>query len=225
VTGAAVPVKDLTGVKQRLVDTLTPAERAALAGAMLRDVLRALGAAGLDVIWVVTHDPEVGEIARTHGGEVLAEPTNRGHTAAVALAQAHAERLGAATFVTVPGDVPCVAAAEVRELVVAARSRWPAAVFAPSRSGLGTNGVALSPPGAMPLRFGEPSFEDHLAAARSRRLTPRVLSLPGLGLDIDAPGDLALLVEQGSATESGQLVAGWGLAGRLLLRRAAGGHE
>src|SRR5262245_66212687 len=50
----AVPVKDLVNAKQRLIGALSPAERMALARAMLHDVLRALVAAPVDARWVVT---------------------------------------------------------------------------------------------------------------------------------------------------------------------------
>lgn len=203
----AVPVKDLINAKRRLLGALGPDERRQLARAMLRDVLGALCAARVDAVWVVTRDVEVAALARAFGAEPLAEAENRGHTAAVALAQGLAARRGARVFLTVPGDVPCVAPAEIGELVDAAREGAPA--FAPSRSGLGTNGVALTPPETMPLRFGEPSFQNHLDAARARGFEPRVLALGGLGLDIDAPEDLAALVAEGAATESGRLLAGW----------------
>src|SRR5204862_146349 len=104
---AAVPVKDLINAKQRLVPALGAAERAALAAAMLQDVLAALAAARLDRVWVVTREPAVLALARARGAEPLAEDANRGHTAAVARAQAEATRLGARVFLTVPGDVPC----------------------------------------------------------------------------------------------------------------------
>jgi 2-phospho-L-lactate guanylyltransferase len=206
---AAVPVKDLGHAKQRLSAVLTPAERAELARAMLRDVLRALTAAALDAVWVVTGDAEAAGIARLSGAEVLAEAARRGHTAAVALAQAEAVRRGARLFLTVPGDVPCVTAAEVGALVQAAERATPTAVFTPSRSGRGTNGAALAPPDVMPLVFGEPSFENHLASARTRGLAPRVLGLLGLGLDVDEGDDLRALLAAGPRTESGRLVAGW----------------
>jgi 2-phospho-L-lactate guanylyltransferase len=210
---AAIPVKDLVNAKQRLMGVLDAPERRELARAMLADVLRALGGAGLDHVWVVTREPEVAAIARRLGVEALAEAENRGHTAAVAAAQVEAVRRGAGAFLTIPGDVPCVTAAEIRTLV-AALGPPPAAVFGPSRSGLGTNGALLAPPAAMPLRFGEPSFANHVAAARALRVEPRVVSLPGLGLDIDAPDDLAALLAEGAATESGRLVAGWRIAAR-----------
>jgi len=213
VIGAAVPVKDLANAKQRLMRVLTPGERADLARAMLADVLRVLVAAGLDAVWVVTRDPDVTAIARRLGAEAVAEAENRGHTAAVAFAQARAAAAGLDVFLTLPGDVPCARADEVRALAAAAAA-GPAAVFAPSRSGLGTNGVALSPAGVMPLTFGEPSFTNHLAAARARGLEPCVLDLPGIGLDIDGPDDLAALLADGAGTESAALVAGWDVAAR-----------
>lgn len=205
---AAVPVKDLVNAKQRLVPVLDPPARAALARAMLSDVLRALSGAGLDRVWVVTREPEVAAIARALGAEPLAEAENRGHTAAVATAQAEAARIGADTFMTIPGDVPCVTREEIRALVDA-RPAPPGVVFVPSRSGLGTNGVLLAPPAALRLRFGEPSFDNHLAAARALGLEPRVVALPGLGLDVDDADDLAALLAAGTHTESAALVRGW----------------
>ena len=222
--GVAVPVKDLRNAKRRLLPVLEPAERVALARAMLRDVLRALAAAGLDVVWVVTRDAAVMATARALGAEILAEAGNEGHTAAVAHAQAHAARQGLRVFATIPGDVPCVTPDEVRALVQAAAPS-PSAVFAPSRSGLGTNGAALSPSTVMPLTFGEPSFENHLAAARHLGVAPRVLDLPRLGLDIDARDDLRALLAEGADTESGRLLAAWSMAARLGLDRSVGARS
>jgi 2-phospho-L-lactate guanylyltransferase len=204
----AVPVKDLVTAKQRLVAALAPPQRQALARAMLGDVLRALAAARVGPIWVVTREPEAAALARAGGVEVLTEAENRGHTAAVAAAQAEAGRRGAQAFLTLPGDVPCVRPAEIVALAGAATAPR-AAVFVPSRSGLGTNGAALAPPDAMPLTFGEPSFANHLATARRHALEPQVLHLPGLSLDIDTPDDLLMLRAQGQHTESGMLMADW----------------
>ena len=205
----AVPVKDLVNAKQRLIGALTPAQRAALAQTMLRDVLRALEAAPVDAVWVVTRDAEVTALVRGFRAEVLGEAENRGHTAAVAHAQARAAERGARVFVTVPGDVPCVTAAEIRELVAAAAESALAAVFVPSRSGRGTNAVALTPPDVMPLTFGEPSFQNHLDTATRLGLPPRIVRLPGLGLDVDDASDLRTLLSLGRDTESARLVASW----------------
>jgi 2-phospho-L-lactate guanylyltransferase len=132
----------------------------------------------------------------------------------VASAQREAVRLGVPRFLTIPGDVPCATAAELGELS-AALGAAPGAAFVPSLSGRGTNAVLLAPPGLMPLTFGEPSFANHLQAARARGLTPGIVRLPGIGLDVDAPEDLRLLNERGGGTRSGALVAGWDLSRRL----------
>lgn len=204
----AVPVKDLADAKQRLVPALAPAQRRALAAAMLEDVLTALAGARVDAVWVVTRDSAVIALAHRFAVTIVSEVENRGHTAAVAAAQARAQAEGVAVFATIPGDVPCVTAHEIDALLDAAAAS-PAVVLAASRSGIGTNGVALAPPDAMPLRFGEPSFQQHAAAAKARGLTPRLLDLPGLALDVDGPEDLRAVLAEGGATVSGRLVAEW----------------
>ena len=211
---AAVPVKDLVNAKQRLVSMLEPAERHDLAAAMLEDVLDALEAAGGLALRLVTRDPEVLALADRRGIACLTESANRGHTEAVAFAQGEAARLGFAGFLTVPGDVPCVTPDEVRALV-AALDGAPGVAFVPSLSGFGTNAALLAPPDAMPLKFGEPSFANHLEGARGRGLAPRVLSLNGLGLDIDTPDDLRLLLACGAHTRAGRLCRARGIAARL----------
>ena len=205
---AAVPVKDLVNAKQRLVPALSPAERRELAQAMLGDVLEALVAALPGSVVVITTDAEVQALARAAGAECWIESANRGHTAAVAFAQEQAAARGLARFLTIPGDVPCVTADEVATLC-GALDEAPGVVFVPSRSGLGTNAALLAPPGAMPLTIGEPSFANHLAAARAVGLSPRVLELPGIGLDVDAPDDLAVLLERGPHTRSARLLRGF----------------
>lgn len=210
----AVPVKDLINAKQRLIPLLTPGERRDLARAMLEDVLGTLGEALPGSVWVVTRDPEVMDLARQHGADCLVESANRGHTEAVAFAQQEAAMRGAASFLTLPGDVPCVSTAEVVALC-RVLGPGPGVAFVPSLSGLGTNAVLLAPPGCMPLRFGEPSFENHLSAARARGLAPLVLRLPGFGLDIDGPEDLRLLLRRGPDTRCAALLRHWGLAQRL----------
>lgn len=217
----AVPVKDLANAKQRLVSFLSPVERSDLARAMLEDVLEALARARLGSVLVVTREPEVEALAASHDAGALLEETNLGHTEAVAHAQRAALTRGARRFLTIPGDVPCVTAGELRALGDASLEA-PGAVFVPSLSGFGTNAALLEPPDAMPLKFGEPSFDNHLVAARAAGLRPLVLRLPGLGLDIDGPEDLALLLGRGPSTRSARLLASLGVPARLARRNSEG---
>lgn len=209
----AVPVKDLANAKQRLVPVLAAEERRALAQAMLEDVLDAVSAALPGVVRVVTADAQVMDLAHRHGTPCLIESANRGHTEAVALAQQAALARGAKRFLTIPGDVPCATPAEVRTLCRALGGHDVA--FVPSVSGFGTNAALLAPPDVMALKFGEPSFDNHLEAARQLGLRPVVLELPGLRLDIDAPEDLELLLERGPETRSARLLRRWAVSTRL----------
>jgi 2-phospho-L-lactate guanylyltransferase len=214
----AVPVKDLVNAKQRLIPLLLPSERGDLARAMLEDVLAALARARIGEVLVVTRDPAVEALARRHGADTLSEEINRGHTEAVAHAQRAALVRGARRFLTIPGDVPCVTPGELAALADVPLD-GPGAVFVPSLSGFGTNGALLAPPDSMTLKFGEPSFDNHVLAARAAGLRPLVQRLPGLGLDIDAPEDLALLLERGPSTRSAGLLASLDIPARLARRK------
>ncbi len=216
-TVVAVPVKDLVNAKQRLMSFLSPLERGELARAMLEDVLEALVRARLGVVLVVTRDPSVQTLARRHGVGILSEDDNRGHTEAVARAQQAALARGATRFLTLPGDVPCTTAEEVATLATALPP-GPGVAFVPSLSGFGTNAALLAPPDLLPLKFGEPSFDNHLLAARSAGLSPVVVRLPGIGLDIDAPEDLRLLLERGATTRSARLLVDLGVPARVAER-------
>jgi 2-phospho-L-lactate guanylyltransferase len=213
----AVPVKDLVNAKQRLIPFLSPSERGDLARAMLEDVLDALAGAQVGPVLVVTRDRAVEALARRHGADTLVEETNRGHTEAVAHAQQAALVRGARRFLTIPGDVPCVTSDELVALAETSLEA-PGALFVPSLSGFGTNAALLAPPDAMLLKFGEPSFDNHLIAARAAGLRPLVRRLPGLGLDIDAPEDLALLLARGPSTRSAGLLASLHVPARLARR-------
>ncbi len=215
-TVVAVPVKDLVNAKQRLTAVLSAAERAELARAMLEDVLATLCAAPLDAVHVVTRDPEViAHVRRAGVATVLTEESNRGHSQAVLRAQTEAARAGVDAFLTIPGDVPCVTPGEVEALLGAAAAAERCAVFVPSASGDGTNAALLRPPLLMTLKFGEPSFANHLVAARRHEVEPVVLRLPGLALDIDGPEDLRALLDREGATRSRALLVAIGARERL----------
>jgi 2-phospho-L-lactate guanylyltransferase len=186
-----VPVKDTRGSKQRLSACLTGDQRKALALVMLEDVLDAIASAmGLERCLLVTIDPEVTALAGRLGARVLMEGATEGHTGAVMTAAHLLAREGAEGFMTLPGDIPNVSSGEIRHLLAAHRGT-PAFTITPSHDELGSNAVLCSPPGAVPLRFGDNSFFPHLDAARRAGIEPTVLQLPGIALDIDTPEDLA----------------------------------
>jgi 2-phospho-L-lactate guanylyltransferase len=159
---------------------------------MVAEVLDALCAArGLAGIAVVTLDAWTAAEARRRGARVVTEGAREGHTGSVTAAARVLAAEGTAGVLTLPGDIPAVTAPEV-EALVTAHGPAPAFTIAPAHDERGSNGVVLSPPAVVPLRFGENSYFPHLAAAQARGLEPRVVRLPGLAMDIDHPADLAM---------------------------------
>ena len=205
---AVVPVKDTAAAKQRLTRALAPALRQELALAMLEDVLTALTAApGLaGRVLLVTTDGAAMRLAARYGAECWADGAGAGHTGAVMAAARRLAAEGRGAMLTLPGDVPLATAAEVGQLITVHRPA-PSFTIAPSHDEQGSNAILMSPPDAVPLRFGDDSFFPHLAAARARGIAPTVLHLPGIALDIDNPADLAHFARLGSRTRAGLWLA------------------
>lgn len=193
---AVLPVKEKAGAKTRLASRYSPAFRQGIAIAMVRDVLSALvRVSELAGIIVVTVDPHVVELAREHGAEIFENGAREGQTGAVtaAIRRCVDERRG--SILTVPGDIPFISAEEVSRLI-AGHGEVPAFSIVPAHDLRGSNAILMTPPDAVPLAFGNDSFYPHLASARARGIEPRIFRLPGIGLDIDSPDDLSLLLSQ-----------------------------
>jgi 2-phospho-L-lactate guanylyltransferase len=204
---AIIPVKKTTGAKQRLAPVLSVPLRQKLALAMLEDVLEAVaGVAGLGGAILVTIDAEAETLARRYGMQTIADGAHDGHTGAVNAGARHLIAHGHNTMLTLPGDLPLVTAAEVEQLI-AAHGPAPAFTIAPAHDDLGSNAILISPPQAVPLRFGEDSFFPHLAAARAQGIEPCVLRLAGIAFDIDNPQDLHHLARLKSKTRAATLIA------------------
>jgi 2-phospho-L-lactate guanylyltransferase len=204
---AVVPVKERDRAKERLAPLLPSALRRGLALAMFEDVLAAV-AATLDLagLVVVTVDPAAGSLARRYGARLCEAGARDGHTGAVMAAARLLRAEGRAGMLTLPGDVPLATAAEISSLLVA-HGPAPAFTIAPSHDEGGSNAVLLSPPDAVPLRFGVDSFFPHLRAAEMLGIRPTVLRLPGIALDIDNPEDLAAFARRPSPTRTRAFLA------------------
>jgi 2-phospho-L-lactate/phosphoenolpyruvate guanylyltransferase len=204
---AIIPVKETSGAKQRLAPVLSSRLRQELALAMLEDVLEAVARVeGLGGIILVTVDPQAIVLADRYGAQTIADGAHDGHTGAVNAGARHLIAQGRMTMLTLPGDLPLAETAEIEQLITA-HGPAPAFTIAPAHDDLGSNAILMSPPDAVPLRFGEDSFFPHLAAARDRGIEPCVVRVPGVAFDIDNPQDLYHLARLGSATRAGRLIA------------------
>jgi 2-phospho-L-lactate guanylyltransferase len=202
---AVVPVKETAAAKQRLAGVLPARARQQLALAMLEDVLQALARVPeLGGMVVVTVDAAAAEIAARAGAQVWSDGARDGHTGAVTAAARRLAGAGAG-MLTIPGDVPLVAPADIRHLLQAHRAS-PGFTIVPAHDRCGSNAIVCTPPDLVPLRFGRDSFVPHLAAARRCGVEPAIVHLARLALDIDEPADLLAFTRVASGTRARALL-------------------
>ena len=191
---AIIPVKRFGAAKRRLAATLGAKPRAALALAMLGDVLAAVaGTQGVDHVIVVTGEPAAEWAAREHAADVVADPSDAGHSQAAMLGIARAVELGATAVALLPGDCPLLDPSELDAALD--RISGGRVGIVPDRHGTGTNALLLAPPDAIEPAFGEGSRDRHERLARTALRAAAIERLDSLALDVDTPADLAALGE------------------------------
>jgi 2-phospho-L-lactate guanylyltransferase len=195
---AIVPVKRFGQAKQRLLGALDGPQRAAIAKAMLADVLAALGRARhVERVIVVTGEGRAERVALVAAQreraplEVLRDPKDDGHSEAATLGIVRAKALGADCVALLPGDCPLLEAGELDDALE--RMREGVVGVIPDRHATGTNGLLLAPADAIGPSFGPGSRDRHLNRAARAGHEPRLEELSSLALDLDTPDDLAEL--------------------------------
>jgi len=203
-----LPVKNLANAKQRLAPVLDARSRAELARTMLFDVLTTLSKwPDRPEIALVTSDGAAVQLARFFGFSVIPDDENLSETDAIAAATLLCETGGATETLIIPADIPLLQVWELERIFQEAPEEG--CVLVPSSDGRGTNAVLRRPAGLFPLRFGNDSFEPHLAAANATQKPSVVLNLPGIALDIDLPADLHELLASPGETRSQRLLRRW----------------
>lgn len=203
-----IPVKDLSGAKQRLAAVLDQPSRTELAHTMLADVAEAVAGAACDDVAVVTSDTFAIGLARQHGFDVLRDDSNVSETDAIQMATRLCESRGIDCTLVIPGDIPLIESAEIRTIYESAPETGT--VLVPSRDKRGTNAALRRPSSLFALRFGNDSFMPHLSAAIAADKSCVVLSLPGIALDIDTPDDLRDLAQAAGERRSQLLARSFG---------------
>jgi 2-phospho-L-lactate guanylyltransferase len=209
-----VPVKNLSGAKQRLAAVLDQPARTELAQAMLHDVVTALAA------WtrrpdcaLVTSDPFAIELARECDFEIIPDPANPGETGAIEMATQLCVSRGIDSTLVIPADIPLIQAGEIETIFAQAPAEG--SVLVPAADGRGTNAAFRRPANLFPLRFGNDSFKPHRAAAHATGKPCIELHSPGISIDVDNPEDLQQLLAHPGKTSTQSLLRRWSLDGRI----------
>ena len=192
-TWAVLPVKSFALAKSRLSPVLSPTARAQVARQMLLHVLGVLQRAeSIERVLVTTSCPQVAAVAGRHGASVTSEPP----TEQLAVIVDHAlAAVRARQALVLMADLPALSVADVRDALAPLR-RGRVVAVAPDRHQMGTNALALRPPGGMPSCFGhDDSFLRHVTAAGALGVPAAVVRSVGLGLDLDTPEDLGALLQ------------------------------
>lgn len=197
-----IPLRDLGGGKTRLSASLSPDERRALTLFAVTAVVRACQQAHrVTRVVVVSGSDEASAWALGVGAEAWRQPAS-----AKGLSNAMAAAMAAAvapheSVALVMGDLPLATPVAIdRCLTGAERSQ---VTLVPSRSGAGTNLLALSPGARIELSLGATdSLARHRAAARGAKLRYQSVPAAALALDVDDATDLAMLAKRGAAREA-----------------------
>jgi 2-phospho-L-lactate guanylyltransferase len=195
-----VPVKAPGRAKHRLEPILSEPERARLATTMTREVFGVVSQLSDYGRFVISDDADVLEEGRRFGLEPIRDRVSQGQSAAVQQGFAAAWERGFTAALTIPGDVPAVTPAELRELC--AYRPEIEVVLAPDRQRMGTNGLRLVPPHAILLRFGEDSYYLHRAEAVRANRSFAVNVVEGLEYDLDRPADVQAFIQLGRPTQT-----------------------
>ncbi len=207
-----VPIKDLRHAKQRLSPALTPEERAALAHAMVEDVFDAVAPFANDPgVAIVSGDIWASQQAKARNFTIILDTDQAGETAAIEMATAFSGGQGAEFNVVFPADIPLITSDEVRTVLGLMPDRG--CVIVPAADNRGTNAILRRPFDLIPLRFGNDSFQPHLAAAKATGLEVIVRRFPGIGLDVDRPDDLVALMREPVRSRAQQLLLDWKYTG------------
>lgn len=205
----AVPVKPLERSKSRLAGWLTPLERGALTLAMLEDVLDVAQAMAGWETWVISRDETVLEVAARRRTRTVVEARS-GLATAIRQIEGLATAEGVQALAVLAADLPLLTPPA---LAAALRTLGPVVIARSTREG--TSLLLRRPPRSIPARFGEDSFRRHLELARAKGLPVSVIDRRELAFDLDQPGDILTLLDDGRAGRSREVCLGMDLGERL----------
>jgi 2-phospho-L-lactate guanylyltransferase len=126
-------------------------------------------------------------MAEKSGATALVQERDSGVNSAVALADAYAQKKGAAATVVVPQDLPLLLPADIDGMCALARGRCIA--ICPSLRYDGTNVLLRMPPCVIATSYDNNSYEAHVRSAKEAGAAVHVVKSERLMFDVDTPED------------------------------------
>jgi 2-phospho-L-lactate/phosphoenolpyruvate guanylyltransferase len=189
-----LPVKALDQAKRRLGAQSDPPHLDLVLG-MLWDTIEALhGAAAVGDIYVVSPDSSLQAMQSNHGFTWIPEKGDAGLNAAIAQGAAwiHEHSVGSYGLLICTADLPCLTAADIDQILLAARSNAISMVSDAAGTGttmvLATDGTRL--PTEYPTHFGPRSCAAHVQQGAVNLSATYGRALVRAERDVDTPVDL-----------------------------------
>lgn len=210
-TIALVPVKDFANAKGRLAETLSDTERAALAEAMLRDVVHAAADCPAIQRVALLGGADACRLAAERQVHWLDDRGEEDVNKALGLAAANLAAAGVTRLFVLPGDLPTVQSQDIDALLACHEHGL---TIRPAHNDGGTNALVISPPDALAFCFGQDSARRHLAAALAAGLPAHEVSHEAFARDIDGPADLRWLCAQTTGAHTARWLRKYNTQGR-----------
>ena len=189
---AIVPIKPFNRSKSRLASVLSNQQREALSRKMLERTLTTLKEVkGIAGILVISRDNAALRLARKFDVQTVQESGTPELNDALTRATQAVAAWNASGILIVASDIPLVTSKDIEAMLKQANEPR-VVVIASDRRDDGTNALLVSPAGLIPYRFGEHSFQKHVAETLEAGAALRVYESPDLALDVDIPADLEL---------------------------------
>lgn len=151
---------------------------------MLVDVLNAVNQSKMvSRTIIVTPDNTVLKGIYSRNVEIIGEADGRGLNMALKRAVVYSLRHGASSLLILPADIPLTTKNDIEQIIDSTSDHG--IVIVPSKDGLGTNALALTPPDVISTAFGSNSFQSHLNLAQINKIPTKVLRIDRVSLDID----------------------------------------
>lgn len=192
---AIIPVKPLNRSKSRLSPIVSPEGRKSLSRQMLERTLATLkGVKDISGILLISRDTSALTLGRKFGAQTLAESGAPELNASLNRATQVVSTYNASGILLVASDVPLMSRTDIESMINMSQDQL-SLVIASDRHRKGTNAMLVRPPGLITYRFGEDSFQKHIAEAREMGAVVTIYHSKTIELDVDTPSDLDLYRE------------------------------
>lgn len=190
--GAIVPVKTFSRAKSRL--HLTTEKTELICKMMLDSVLRTLSLSNaIEKIILVSKDEQALSLGKKYDVVEIYDSAELGVNDAVKLGNDYLSENGFKTSVVFPQDIPFMQAEDV-DTLLGMNQGANSVLVVPSRKFDGTNALLRMPPKIMETHYDEDSYRIHLTTAEKKGLTPALVLIRRIMLDLDDQDDLKFIL-------------------------------